>query len=86
MREVYFDPKRVGSYSGVGALRRVTLVPRKIVAEWLLEHDALHKPARRHSKRRRVIVGGMRQQWQADQLGEVEKRQRRYDVFSKVTW
>ena len=68
MREVYFDPKRVGSYGGVCALRRVTRVPRKIVAEWLSEHDAYtsHKPARRHFKRRRVIVGGIRQQWQAD--------------------
>ena len=68
LKEVYFDPTKVGSYSGVDALRRVTRVPRKIVEEWLSEQDAytLHKPARRHFRRRRVIVGDLRQQCQAD--------------------
>ena len=68
LKEVYFDPNRVGSYGGVDALRRVTHAPRKIVAQWLSEQDAysLHKPARRRFKRRCVIVGGMNQQWQAD--------------------
>ena len=97
MSEVYFDPKRVGSYGGVDALRRVTRVPRKIVAEWLWEQDAytLHKPARRHFKRRRVIVGGIHQQWQAD-LVDMSKLKKDnegmtflltvIDVFSKVAW
>ena len=68
LRSVYFDPRRVGSYGGVDVLRRVTRMPRKMVAEWLSEQDAytLHKPARRHFKRQRVIVGGLHQQWQAD--------------------
>ena len=68
LKRVYFDPKRVSSYGGVDVLRRVTRVPRKIVEEWLSEQDAypLHKPARRHFRRRRVVVGGPRQQWQAD--------------------
>ena len=68
LKEVYFDPNRVGNYGGVDALRRVTHAPRKIVAQWLSEQDAysLHKPARRRFKRRCVIVGGMNQQWQAD--------------------
>ena len=77
LRSVYFDPTRVGSYGGVDALRRVTRMPRKMVAEWLSEQDAytLHKPARRHFKRRRVIVGGLRRR-----SVEVEKGQRRYDL------
>ena len=97
MRGVYFDPKRVGSYGGVDALRRITRVPRKIVAEWLSEHDAytLHKPARRHFKRRPVIVGGMRQQWQADLVDLTKLKNDNdgmtflltvIDVFSKVAW
>ena len=97
MREVYFDPKRVGSYGGVGALRPVTRVPRKIVAEWLSEQDAytLHKPARRHFKRRRVIVGGIHQQWQADLVDLTKLKTDNegmiflltvIDVFSKVAW
>ena len=97
LRAVYFDPKRVGSYGGVDALRRVTRMPRKRVAEWLSEQDAytLHKPARRHFKRRRVIVSGLRQQWQADlvDLSNLKKDNDGMtflltviDVFSKVAW
>ena len=68
LKRIYFDPKLVSSYGGVDALRRVTRLPRKIVEEWLSEKDAyaLHIPSRRHFRRRRVIVGGPRQQWQAD--------------------
>ena len=97
MREVYFDPKRVGSYGGVEGLRRVTRLPRKVVQEWLSAQDAytLHKPARRHFKRRRVIVSGMHQQWQADlvDMSKVKKDNEGMafiltviDVFSKVAW
>ena len=68
-----------------------------MVAEWLSEQDAytLHKPARRHFKRRRVIVGGLRQQWQADlvDLSNLKKDNDGMtflltviDVFSKVAW
>ena len=75
----------------------VTHVPQKIVAEWLSEQDAytLHKPARRHFRRRRVIVGGLRQQWQAD-LVDLSNLKNENDsmtfllrvicVFSKVAW
>ena len=72
-------------------------MPRKRVAEWLSEQDAytLHKPARRHFKRRRVIVGGLRQQWQADlvDMSQLKKDNNGMtflltviDVFSKVAW
>ena len=78
-------------------MRRVTRVPRKIVAEWLSEQDAytLHKPARRHFKRRRVIVGGIHQQWQADLVDLTKLKNDNdgmtflltvIDVFSKVAW
>ena len=97
LRSVYFDPTRVGSYGGVDALQRVTRVPRKMVTEWLSEQDAytLHKPARRHFKRRRVIVGGLCQQWQADLVDLSNLKNDNdgmtflltvIDVFSKVAW
>ena len=97
LRTVYFDPRKVGSYGGVDALRRVARMPRKIVVEWLSEQDAytLHKPARRHFKRRRIIVGGLRQQRQADlvDLSNLKKDNDAMtflltviDVFSKVAW
>ena len=97
MSEVYFDPTKVGSYGGVASLRRVTRLPQKAVTAWLSAQDAytLHKPARRHFKRRQVIVGGMHQQWQAD-LVDMSKVKRVnngmtflltvIDVFSKVAW
>ena len=97
LKRVYFDPKRVSSYGGVDALRRVTRVPRKIVEEWLSEQDAytLHKPARRHFTRRRVVVGGPRQQWQADLVDLSNLKTDNdgmtfiltvIDVFTKVAW
>ena len=95
LRSVYFDPTRVGSYDGFDALRCVTRMPRKMVEKWLSEQDAytLHKPARRHFRRRRVIVGGRHQQWQADlvDLSNLKKDNDGMtflltviDVFSKV--
>ena len=97
LRWVYFDPTRVGSYDGVDALRLVTRVPWKIVAEWLSEQYAyaLQKPARHHFRRRRVIVGGLRQQWQADLVALSNLKNDNdgmtfiltvIDVFSKVAW
>ena len=58
LQQIHYDPKRVGSYGGVSALRKV--VPEKNVEQWLSEHDAytLHKPVRRRFKRRCVVVGG----------------------------
>ena len=66
LQQRYYDPKRVGSYGGVAALRRV--VPEQDVERWLSEQDTytLHKPVRRRFKRRCVVVGGPNQQWQAD--------------------
>ena len=91
-KRVYFDPKRVASYGGVNALRRVTRVPRKIVEEWLSEQDAytLHKPAKRRFRRRR----GPLQQWQADLVDLSNLKNDNgttfllamIDVFTKVAW
>ena len=97
LNDIYFDSKNVGSYGGVDRLRRAARVPANDAKKWLLGEDAytLHKPVRRRFKRRRVIVGGMNQQWQAD-LVDVA-RLKTYndgttflltviDVFSKKAW
>ena len=97
LKRVYFDPRRVSSNGGVDSLRRVTCVPRKIVKEWLSEQDAytLHKPARRRFRRRRVVVGGQLQQWQADLVDLLNLKNDNdgmtflftvIDVFTKVAW
>ena len=46
LQQRYYDPKRVGSYGGVAALRRV--VPEQDLERWLSEQDTytLHKPVR----------------------------------------
>ena len=84
LKRVYIDPKCVGSYGGVNALRRVTRAPVKAVKQWLSEQDAysLHKPVRIRFKRRHVIVGGRNHQWQADlvDLSKLKKKQRRIRV------
>ena len=92
----YYDPKRVGSYGGVAALRRVVPAERD-VERWLSTQDAytLHKPVRRHFKRRCVVVGGPNQQWQADLVDMSRLKTANdgttflltvIDVFSKRAW
>ena len=92
----YYDPKRVGSYGGVAALRRVVPAERD-VERWLSTQDAytLHKPVSRHFKRRCVVVGGPNQQWQADLVDMSRLKTANdgttflltvIDVFSKRAW
>ena len=92
----YYDQKRVGSYGGVAALQRVVSAERD-VKRWLSKQDAytLHKPVRRHFKRRCVVVGGPNQQWQADLVDMSRLKQTNdgttflltvIDVFSKRAW
>ena len=95
LQQRYYDPKRVGSYGGVAALRRV--VPEQDVERWLSEQDTytLHKPVRRRFKRRCVVVGGPNQQWQADLVDMSRLKKVNdgttfiltvIDVFSKLAW
>ena len=95
LQQRYYDPKGVGSYGGVAALRRV--VPEQDVERWLSEQDTytLHKPVRRRFKRRCVVVGGPNQQWQADLVDMSRLKKVNdgttfiltvIDVFSKLAW
>ena len=72
-------------------------ISRKQVKEWLSQQDVytLHKPARRHYRRSRVIVSGKDAQFQAD-LVDVQSLSRynkgfKYlltcvDIFNKYAW
>ena len=75
LTQVYYNPKRSGGLGGVERLlpRRlkkmgstISLVPN--LKNGLMKQDTytLHKPARRHYKRNRVIVGGIDELWQMD--------------------
>ena len=93
----YYDVRGVGSYGGVDALSRKTKIKPEGVKKWLESQDVytLHKPVRYKFPRRKVIVAGPNQQWQAD-LVDVSRLSRHnqgnkflltcIDVFSKKAW
>ena len=101
LNSIYYDPKQTGSYGGIDRLRRASHsalgASGKEVKRWLSEQDTytLHKPVRYRFRRRRVVVGGINHQWQADLVDM--SRLKRYndehtfiltviDVFSKKAW
>lgn len=103
LASIYLDPSHPASFGGLDAVYRAvkekgkSKISRKQVEDWLSQQDVytLHKPARRHYKRSRVIVPGINAQFQAD-LVDVQSLSRynkgyKYlltclDVFSKYAW
>ena len=74
LTQLYYNPKRAGALGGVERLYRDVkkdgkyAISRAQLKKWLMKQDTytLHKPARRHYKRNRVIVGGIDELWQMD--------------------
>ena len=103
LTQLYYNPKRSGSFGGVERLYRDVKkegkydISRAQLKKWLMKQDTytLHKQARRHYKRNRVIVGGIDELWQMD-LADMQSHAKendgyRYllvciDVFSKYVW
>ena len=103
LASIYLDPSQPASFGGLDAVYRAVKekgknkISRKQVQDWLSQQDVytLHKPARRHYKRSRVIVPGIDAQFQAD-LVDVQNLSRynkgyKYlltciDIFSKYAW
>lgn len=96
---IYYTPKHSASYGGVGAVERVVKgrKDKKKVKHWLSTQDtySLHKPVRYRFPRRRIVVGGIDHQWQADlvdlsRLGKDNKGIKFLltciDVLSKYAW
>ena len=95
LKEIYYDPARVGSFGGVKALSRAADI--KDVKEWLSGQETytLHKPIRRKFKRRKMICVGLDHLWQID-LADLSSLARyndgfRYlltciDCFSRYAW
>ena len=108
LSQLYYDPRRPGSYGGVNALHRAIKktggsssqtkrIKRESVQHWLSGQDTytLHKPVRHHFPRRRIVVGSMDQQWQADLIDVKNLKQQNdgftflltvIDVLSKYAW
>ena len=93
----YFDPRQPAAYGGVKPLVKATRLQTNQVKQWLANQDTytLHKPIRHQFPRRRVIVGGIDHQWQADlvDVSRLAKHNRDHkflltciDVFSKYAW
>ena len=67
LSSIYLDPSQPASFGGLGAVYRAVKEKGKSkisceqVQDWLSQQDVytLHKPARRHYKRSRVIVPGI---------------------------
>ncbi|RWS18941.1 hypothetical protein B4U80_00593, partial [Leptotrombidium deliense] len=102
LKLIYYDPKNPGAFSTAeklfekAKLYSPTLTLNE-VKEWLSGEltYTLHKPARRHFTRNRIIVEGIDEQWQADlvdmQQFQSENNGNKYiltviDVFSKYAW
>ena len=103
LASIYLDPSQSASFGGLDAVYRAVKekgknkISRKQVHDWLSQQDVytLHKRARRHYKRSRVIVPGIDAQFQAD-LVDVQNLSRynkgyKYlltciDIFSKYAW
>ena len=97
LSDVYYDVEKTGSYGGVARLAKNAKVRHEKAKRWLAGQDAytLHKPVRYKFPRRKVVVSGPGQQWQAD-LVDVSRLARAngghkflltiIDVFSKKAW
>lgn len=97
LSQAYFSPNRPSAYGGVQPLKKAVKLRKEVVQDWLSNQDAytLHKPVRKNFARRRTIVGGIDQQWQADliDLQKLKKDNDNYsylltviDVLSKYAW
>ena len=102
LRWLYYEPNSSADYSGMNGQwqavrnRHLNVWKAQVVA-WLKGQPnyMLHRPARHHFRRNRVIVGGIDSQWQADlvDMQSVAKHNDgfRYlltciDIFSKYAW
>lgn len=98
LKNTYYDPKKVGSFSGKAALvRGVPGVGNKRAEKWLQKQNTytLHKPIRKKFERNKTIVTTIDEQFQAD-LVDMAKYSKdndgiRYllvvvDVFSRYCW
>ena len=97
LSSAYYDIKGVGSFGGIQALAKKTKGNQKQIKDWLESQDAytLHKPVRYRFPRRKTIVSGPSQQWQADLIDVSRLSQHNQgikflltciDVFSKKAW
>ena len=66
--QAYYDPSNPGSFGGVNKLWKEVGGTKRHVEAWLSTQDTytLHRPARKHMNRNRILVAGLDDQWEAD--------------------
>ena len=93
----YYNVKAIGSFGGIHPLSKIAKTKPEKVKEWLRSQDTytLHKPVRYKFPRRKIIVGGIGHQWQADlvDVSRISKYNKGIkflltciDVFSRKAW
>jgi len=101
LRNIYYTPKESASFSHAKALKArlkdKSHLSVNVIQNWLNNEDTygIHRPTRRRFRRRKIVVSGIDDQWQAD-LADLKGLSRynkgfRYllgciDVFSKYAF
>ena len=97
LNKTYYDIKAIGSLGGIHPLAKSVKIRPEKVKDWLRTQDTytLHKPVKYKFPRRKIIVGGIGHQWQAD-LVDVSRLSKYntdikflltcIDVFSRKAW
>ena len=80
LKNVYYEPDRPGSFSGINPLSKYADVDRRKTVDWLQSQDTytLHKPIRHKFKRRRTYSKGINDLIQMD-LVDMQKMSRSND-------
>ena len=97
LKKSYYNVNNTSSYGGASRLSKETKIDGRKAKKWLTSQDTytLHKPVRYKFPRRRVIVSGPGEQWQADlvDVSRLSKENDGYkflltiiDVFSRKAW
>ena len=98
LEEIYYNPKHPAGYSNADVLYRHTVGWTKAdIQRWLKDQRSytLHRPARKHFPRNRIVVDRIDQQWEVDlaDLPAIVDQNDGYrylfcciDVLSKFAW
>ena len=95
----YYSPKSPASFTSASAIKKSTdtAASLPVIQNWLNDQEtySIHRPVKRKFRRRRVVVSGIDDQWQAD-LADLSNRADQndgykfllgcIDVFSKYAW
>ena len=95
--KIYYNVKSIGSLGGIQHLSKKARIKPDKVQDWLRSQDTytLHKPVKYKFPRRKIIVGGIGHQWQADlvDVSRISKYNKGIkflltciDVFSRKAW